>query len=188
VNSNQYKYLRAVVSQEDVQRLIAYPAPTYVVGIEEQREKGYIVSVNDPRSWGFGSLPMRFPLGQETGTFKLLLSVESNNLNVPVSPSRRSWCGGRRAIPASPGISWGAPAIRIVNTSTATERPRSRSNATRFLPTPLGQRSQSTPVSLSPLMREPSEHRFQLLAELVRGLEADSRLGQQGARLNSCRN
>jgi hypothetical protein len=42
--------------------MLAYPGPTYVIGIDEQREQGYLLSVNEPRTRGFGSIPMRYPM------------------------------------------------------------------------------------------------------------------------------
>jgi hypothetical protein len=38
--------LKVKVPQEHVRGLASYPAPTYIVGIDEPEEKGYIVSAN----------------------------------------------------------------------------------------------------------------------------------------------
>jgi hypothetical protein len=51
--------LRVNVSGEDVQRMIASPVPAYVVGIDEPRELGYLLSMNEPRRAGLGGLPNR---------------------------------------------------------------------------------------------------------------------------------
>jgi hypothetical protein len=41
--------LKVQVSQTDVDRMVACPAPAYVVGIDETRETGYLLSVNEAR-------------------------------------------------------------------------------------------------------------------------------------------
>ena len=56
------KRLKVQVSQEDMQRLIFYPAPTYVVGIDEIEETGYIVSANHGSPTRISSLPTAFQL------------------------------------------------------------------------------------------------------------------------------
>jgi hypothetical protein len=56
------KRLKVHVSHTDMQRLIFYPAPTYVVGIDEIAEIGYIVSANYGSPTRIASLPTTFPL------------------------------------------------------------------------------------------------------------------------------
>jgi hypothetical protein len=51
--------LRVNVSREDTQRMIASPVPAYIVGIDEPREVGYLLSMNEPRRAGLGGLPTR---------------------------------------------------------------------------------------------------------------------------------
>jgi hypothetical protein len=51
--------LRVNVSWADVQRMVASPIPSYVVGIDEPQEVGYLLSVNEPRQSGLGGLPTR---------------------------------------------------------------------------------------------------------------------------------
>jgi hypothetical protein len=58
--------LRVQVATEDVQRLIAYPAPTYVVGVDERQEVGYLHAVVDSRPQRIASLSTAFPLNQPT--------------------------------------------------------------------------------------------------------------------------
>ena len=41
--------LKVQVSQTDVDRMVACPAPTYVVAIDESSFKGYLLSVNEAR-------------------------------------------------------------------------------------------------------------------------------------------
>jgi len=53
------KRLRINVGRTDVQRMIASPIPTYIVGIDEPQEAGYILSTNEPRQAGLGGLPCR---------------------------------------------------------------------------------------------------------------------------------
>jgi hypothetical protein len=53
------KRLRVNVSREDVQHMVASPVPAYVVGIDEPREAGYLLSMNEPRREGLGGLPAK---------------------------------------------------------------------------------------------------------------------------------
>ena len=51
--------LKVQLSQKDVDRMVSFPAPTYLVGIDSTlSELGYIVSVNELRDH-FASLPTR---------------------------------------------------------------------------------------------------------------------------------
>jgi hypothetical protein len=56
--------LRVKVSREEMERLGRYPAPAYVVGIDEPSMpvRGYMVSANDPTQGGLTSLSTRYPL------------------------------------------------------------------------------------------------------------------------------
>lgn len=54
--------LKVKVTDSDMKRLAAYPAPTYVIGIDEQGEQGYIVSANGESKTGFSSLCTDYPL------------------------------------------------------------------------------------------------------------------------------
>src|SRR5262245_53418898 len=49
--------LRVNVDREDVRQMAASPVPTYVVGIDEPRGRGYLLSMNEPRRTGLGGLP-----------------------------------------------------------------------------------------------------------------------------------
>src|SRR5436305_15088112 len=40
------KRLRAEVAEKDVRRMVAFPAPTYVVGVHEGEERAFIISVH----------------------------------------------------------------------------------------------------------------------------------------------
>ncbi len=54
--------LKVGVSRRDVARLALYPAPTYLVGIDERRELGYIWAVLGSMRDAIPSLPTNFPL------------------------------------------------------------------------------------------------------------------------------
>lgn len=41
--------LKVQVSQKDVDLMVACPAPSYVVGIDTEANKGFLLSVNEPR-------------------------------------------------------------------------------------------------------------------------------------------
>jgi hypothetical protein len=58
------------VDREDAQRMAASPLPAYVVGIDEPREVGYLLSMNEPRQAGPGGLPARHRL--DCGNLKRL--------------------------------------------------------------------------------------------------------------------
>ncbi len=51
--------LRVNVDRKDVQRMVASPIPSYVVGMDEPQELGYILSMNEQRRSGIGGLPAR---------------------------------------------------------------------------------------------------------------------------------
>ncbi|MBD2297844.1 DUF4365 domain-containing protein [Nostoc sp. FACHB-87] len=57
--------LRVKVNDSDMKRLAAYPAPTYVIGIDEQAEQGYILSGNGESTTGFSSLCTDYPLNPD---------------------------------------------------------------------------------------------------------------------------
>jgi hypothetical protein len=54
--------LKVQVLAEDLRRLIAYPAPTYIVGVDERQETGYFVAACDPMPNRLASLATTFPL------------------------------------------------------------------------------------------------------------------------------
>jgi hypothetical protein len=51
--------LRVQVTQDDIDRMVACPAPTYVVGIDVEVGVGFLLSVNEPRD-NVASLTTRF--------------------------------------------------------------------------------------------------------------------------------
>lgn len=58
--------LKVGVSRTDLERLAAYPAPTYVVGIDSVNQCGYIVAVSGATGAGFSSMCTDYPLNPET--------------------------------------------------------------------------------------------------------------------------
>jgi len=58
--------LKVKVPHKDSVRLVALPAPTYVVGVDEVNEATYIVSANGRYTKGLSSLSTQFPLNQPT--------------------------------------------------------------------------------------------------------------------------
>lgn len=54
--------LRVKVSGEDVQRMAAFPAPTYLIGIDEPREAAFIWCVHAAMKHALPSLPTDFPV------------------------------------------------------------------------------------------------------------------------------
>jgi Domain of unknown function (DUF4365) len=57
--------LKVQVNEQDMRRLAAYPAPTYIVGIDEPNERGYIVSANGECRTGISSICTNYPLNPE---------------------------------------------------------------------------------------------------------------------------
>lgn len=64
--SRTTRRLKVQISPDDMHRLVNYPAPTYVIGIDERDEIGYIVSANAGSPVRFSSLPTVFPLTGDT--------------------------------------------------------------------------------------------------------------------------
>jgi hypothetical protein len=54
--------LRVNVGREGVQRMVASPVPAYLVGIDEPKKVGYLLSMNEPSRAGLGGLPARHRL------------------------------------------------------------------------------------------------------------------------------
>ncbi len=54
--------LKVQVSQARIRGLVSYPAPTYLVGIDDVDEKGYLVSVNGENLTSLSSLSTAFPI------------------------------------------------------------------------------------------------------------------------------
>ena len=48
--------LRINVSAKDVRRMAAYPVPTYLVGVHENAERAFIVSIHEPMSEAIPSI------------------------------------------------------------------------------------------------------------------------------------
>src|SRR5258708_23297462 len=48
--------LRVEVSERDVRRMVAYPAPTYIVGVHEGEERVFIISVHGSMSAAIPSI------------------------------------------------------------------------------------------------------------------------------------
>ena len=62
--------LKIEVSASDIQRLAAYPAPTYIIGIDETRttdleNAGFILSANGETRRGIGSLITSYPINAD---------------------------------------------------------------------------------------------------------------------------
>lgn len=64
--TSQENRLQVQVKASEMQRLAAYPAPTYLVGIDEPGEKGYIISANGELEQGFSTMSTAHPLISNT--------------------------------------------------------------------------------------------------------------------------
>ena len=58
--------LRVEVSEKDIRRMVAYPAPTYVVGVHEAEERAFIISVHGTMSEAVPSITTAHELTCET--------------------------------------------------------------------------------------------------------------------------
>src|SRR5580704_13515440 len=58
--------LRVEVSEKDIRRMVAYPAPTYVVGVHEDEERAFIISVHGTMSEAIPSLTTAHELTCDT--------------------------------------------------------------------------------------------------------------------------
>lgn len=57
--------LRVEVSEKDVRRMAACPAPTYVVGVHEAEERAFVVAVHGTMSLGISSVTTAYELTAE---------------------------------------------------------------------------------------------------------------------------
>jgi hypothetical protein len=58
--------LKVKVPKSSIEQLASYPAPTYLVGIDELDEMGYILSVKGPHHTGVTSMATTFPINHDT--------------------------------------------------------------------------------------------------------------------------
>src|ERR1044071_2569731 len=58
------KRLKISIHMDDMRKLALYPAPTYIVGIDDIREEGYIVSANGEWLSHMSSFPTDFPINE----------------------------------------------------------------------------------------------------------------------------
>lgn len=57
--------LKIKISKDNTNKLSSYPAPTYIVGIDEIQETGYIISASGEHQTDLTSLSTQFPLNKE---------------------------------------------------------------------------------------------------------------------------
>jgi Domain of unknown function (DUF4365) len=64
--TSKERRLKVQATAIDMKRLAAYPVPTYIVGIDDQGEQGYIMSANGEHKIGFSSMGTNYPLTPDT--------------------------------------------------------------------------------------------------------------------------
>lgn len=64
--TKKLKRLKVKVSREGVSGLASYPAPTYIIGIDEIHETGYLVSANGENLKSMSSLSTMFKISEQT--------------------------------------------------------------------------------------------------------------------------
>jgi hypothetical protein len=57
--------LQARLTKNDAVKLASYPAPTYVVGIDEHNESGYITTISRSAPKGIPSISTQFPINHQ---------------------------------------------------------------------------------------------------------------------------
>ncbi|MBE9236895.1 DUF4365 domain-containing protein [Anabaena aphanizomenioides LEGE 00250] len=72
--------LKVQVKKESVIGIASYPAPTYIVGIDEVQEVGYLVSANGENLTSLSSLSTNFPINKQN---REILWDEVNNFWEP---------------------------------------------------------------------------------------------------------
>ena len=75
--------LKVKVKEESVIGIASYPAPTYIVGIDDIQEVGYLVSANGENSKSLSSLSTNFPINKQN---REILWHEVNNFWSQYSP------------------------------------------------------------------------------------------------------
>jgi hypothetical protein len=60
------KRLKVTAKSKDIKTLATYPAPCYIVGIDEKLEKGFIVSANGESFAPMRNMPTDYPINKET--------------------------------------------------------------------------------------------------------------------------
>lgn len=56
--------LRVQLREGKVRQLVSYPAPTYIVGVDEREERAYIVSANGENLTSMCNMSTRFPMNK----------------------------------------------------------------------------------------------------------------------------
>ncbi len=56
------KTLKVGIKKSDIDRMVVYPGPTYIVGIDENADTAYIISANKTVSKDLPSIPLSYPL------------------------------------------------------------------------------------------------------------------------------
>lgn len=56
------KTLKVGIKKRDIARMVGYPGPTYIVGVDEHSEIAYIISANKLTSKDLHSIPLSYPL------------------------------------------------------------------------------------------------------------------------------
>jgi len=77
--------LKIPIYSDDMRKLALYPAPTYIVGIDEIKEEGYALSANGEWLQGMSSLPTTFPLNK-TNQELLWKEVKNYWMKVKIRP------------------------------------------------------------------------------------------------------
>ncbi len=59
------RHLPVQVKKEDVRRMVLCPVPTYLIGVDEPKDKAYIVSIHGNLKSPITSIPTKYPLNHK---------------------------------------------------------------------------------------------------------------------------
>lgn len=60
------QYLCVAISKDELNAIVAYPGPAYLIGIDDTAERAYITAVDKPVTHGFAAMPTDYELDCST--------------------------------------------------------------------------------------------------------------------------
>ena len=58
--------LRVEISEEDICQMVAFPAPTYIIGVQEREERAFVISVHEGMNEAMPSITTAHELNGST--------------------------------------------------------------------------------------------------------------------------
>ncbi|MBF2025296.1 MAG: DUF4365 domain-containing protein [Oscillatoriales cyanobacterium C42_A2020_001] len=63
--TQKHRRLKVKIKSHQLQGIVSYPAPTYLIGIDEINERGYILSANEPHLKSLSTFSTKFPVNKQ---------------------------------------------------------------------------------------------------------------------------